>query len=67
LIWRIIQPQKIASALTYYISQTIGEKYLVSPNISLKDLWKDSDSRTPIIFVLSPGADPTNSLFKLTK
>jgi dynein heavy chain len=30
----------------------------------MRELWKDSDARTPIIFVLSPGADPTTSLLK---
>lgn len=47
-----------------YVIKTIGQKYLEAPNVSIKDLWKDSDNRTPIIFVLSPGADPTASLLK---
>lgn len=47
-----------------YIIKTIGQNYLESPNVSMRDLWKDSDNRTPIIFVLSPGADPTASLLK---
>lgn len=47
-----------------YIIKTIGQKYLEAPNVNMRDLWKDSDNRTPIIFVLSPGADPTASLLK---
>ena len=47
-----------------YIMKTIGQLYLESPNVTMRDLWKDSDCRTPIIFVLSPGADPTTALLK---
>jgi dynein heavy chain len=35
-----------------------------SINVSVKDIYKDSDNRTPVIFVLSPGADPTSNLLK---
>ena len=45
---------------------TIGQTYLEPPNVSIRDIWKDSDKRTPIIFVLSPGADPTSSLLKFS-
>lgn len=67
LISRVLQPQKIVSAMSYYIINTIGSQYLDSPNVTIKDLWRDSDSRTPIIFVLSPGADPTSSLLKFAQ
>lgn len=53
--------------MSYYITNTIGEPYLDPPNTTIKDLWKDSDCRTPIIFVLSPGADPTGSLLKFAQ
>jgi dynein heavy chain len=64
---RVLQPQKISTAMSYYITNTIGEPYLDPPNTTIKDLWKDSDCRTPIIFVLSPGADPTGSLLKFAQ
>ena len=50
----------------YYISNKIGNQYLDPPNVTVRDLWNDSDSRTPIIFVLSPGADPMSELKKLS-
>jgi len=33
----------------------------------MEELINDSDERTPIIFILSPGADPTQVLYKLAK
>jgi len=50
--------------ISYYVSNTIGDYYVEGLNASIKDIHKDSDCRTPIIFVLSPGADPTASLLK---
>lgn len=66
MIWRILQPQKIALGISYYVINTIGEYYVEAINVSVKDIYKDSDNRTPIIFVLSPGADPTASLLKFS-
>jgi dynein heavy chain len=63
-VWRILQPQKIALGISHYVINTIGEFYVEAINVFIKDIYKDSDSRTPIIFVLSPGADPTANLLK---
>jgi dynein heavy chain len=30
-------------------------------------LYQDSDAKTPVIFILSQGADPTTSLYKFAK
>ena len=64
MLQRIIKPEKVGSGMADYVIKTIGPQYLEAPNVSIKDLWKDSDNRTPIIFVLSPGADPTSALLK---
>ena len=64
VVQRVVKPEKIGSGMAHYIINTIGQNYLEAPNVSMKDLWSDSDERTPIIFVLSPGADPTSSLLK---
>jgi dynein heavy chain len=67
IISRVLQPQKIVAAMSFYVINTIGAQYLDSPNVTIRDLWKDSDCKTPIIFVLSPGADPTSGLLKFAQ
>lgn len=43
-----------------YILQFLGQFYLEPPQVSMDTLYGDSDVATPIIFVLSQGADPTS-------
>lgn len=37
------------------------------PSINMGDVYKDSDVKTPIIFVLSSGADPTQLVYNFAK
>ncbi len=30
-------------------------------------IYQDSDGKTPVVFILSTGADPTTSLYKFAK
>ena len=50
-----------------YVGSTLGEKFTESPPFDLEGAFKDSQSATPVIFVLSPGADPMAYLLKLAK
>lgn len=36
----------------------MGETYIKPPLFNLAESYKQSDSHKPLIFVLSPGADP---------
>jgi dynein heavy chain len=50
-----------------YISKTIGDLFIESPPFNLNDAFDDSTSTTPLIFVLSPGADPMSYLLTLAE
>lgn len=50
-----------------YVLETLGELFTKSPQFDLKGSFSDSTSTTPIIFVLSPGADPISYLYQLAK
>jgi len=48
-----------------FIRDEIGKMYTESPPFDLAGSYAESSNTTPIIFVLSAGADPTNYLLKL--
>ncbi|KAJ9459042.1 Dynein-1-beta heavy chain [Diplonema papillatum] len=65
IILRAIRPDKIVPAVTQYVvnDQKLGTKYTDPPIFNLEEIFRESpDPWTPLIFVLSPGADPNSDL-----
>lgn len=54
-------------AFTEYVKNHIGKMFIENPAVSMEMLHADSDRKTPIIFVLSQGADPTTQVMKFSK
>ena len=44
---------------TRFVAANIGPEYVDPPSFDLKAVYDTSHSKTPLIFVLSPGVDPT--------
>lgn len=62
LIVRCLRPDKLLLAFIQYVKRSIGDFFTESPPATMEKLYADSDKQTPVIFVLSQGADPTISL-----
>lgn len=43
----------------------MGEKFIQPPAFNMRQSFNDSTCQTPIIFILSPGADPMTELKNL--
>lgn len=54
-------------SFSHYVTQELGKQYESTSAGSMEDVYIDSDSNTPIIFILSQGADPTQMLLKFGK
>ena len=60
LMIKVVRPEKVMWGIAAFVQHTIGKFYLESPDKHMDLIYRDSDVKTPIIFVLSPGADPTS-------
>ncbi|KAM8863638.1 dynein axonemal heavy chain 12 [Spinachia spinachia] len=64
IIVRCLRPDKIVPAVTKFVTGKLGKKFVQPPPFDLTKSYLDSNSTVPLVFVLSPGADPMASLLK---
>jgi dynein heavy chain len=67
LILRCLRPDKIGPALRNFVAEHLGKRYVEPPPFDLSSVYKDSTCATPLIFILSPGADPMTQLLKFAE
>ena len=65
LVYRCLRIDRITVAVTRYVISSMGEKFVQPPVLDYAQIYKQSNAMTPIVFVLSPGADPAFDVFKL--
>ena len=67
LLVRVLREEKVVFAIQEYVSAVLGESFTESPPFDLEGAFSDSTNVTPLIFILSPGADPTDYLLQLAE
>ena len=67
LLIKLFKPQQLLYSLKEYVVRDLGRLYSVSPLTSMEMLFNAADKVTPIIFVLSQGADPNEQILGYAK
>ena len=50
-----------------FVEEELGHSFAHPMPVLMEEVFKDSDNKTPIIFVLSQGAEPTAQFLRLVK
>lgn len=64
---RCFRVERIFFAIVRYIRGCMGEAYISPPIPTFESIFDGSLSSTPIVFILSPGSDPSRDLIKLAE
>jgi len=64
VLLRVIRPDMLVPAISNFVESQLGDYFITPPGFDLGVVFKDSGPAIPLVFVLSPGADPLNSLEK---
>ena len=67
MLQSVLKPTKLMGCVKEFVRKEAGPFYIESPPFDLVGSLEDSSNITPIIFVLSPGADPIAYLTALAK
>eukprot|EP00931_Biecheleriopsis_adriatica_P059470 TRINITY_DN3558_c0_g1_i1.p1 TRINITY_DN3558_c0_g1~~TRINITY_DN3558_c0_g1_i1.p1 ORF type:complete len:4293 (+),score=1112.20 TRINITY_DN3558_c0_g1_i1:173-13051(+) len=62
MVLRCARPDRVLPAVLHYVAQQVGEKFVTPPPFDLAGSYADSSTIAPLIFVLSPGSDPSSAL-----
>jgi dynein heavy chain, axonemal len=62
LLVKLLRPTQIMQAIKEYVARDLDPRYTTSPVTTMDELFGSADRVTPVIFVLSQGADPIEQI-----
>ncbi|XP_055888364.1 dynein axonemal heavy chain 1-like isoform X4 [Biomphalaria glabrata] len=67
LVLKALRPDKVTNAMQNLVAQVLGQKFIEPQTTDLSDVFKESSTTTPLVFVLSTGTDPAGSLYSFAE
>ena len=64
-VMRCFRPDRCYNAVKLYVMGAMGEKFVQPPVLDYGRIYNQSTERMPMVFILSPGADPQGDIQKL--
>ena len=64
---KVYRPEKLMFAFKKYVHENLGDFFTSTLSITMELLYNDTNTCTPLIFILSTGADPMANLLKFAE
>ncbi|XP_056004113.1 dynein axonemal heavy chain 6-like isoform X1 [Ostrea edulis] len=64
---KVFKTEKTIFAVTEFVRENLGEKFVESPPVGLQTLYDDMNRVTPLVFVLSTGSDPMGAFLRFAR
>jgi dynein heavy chain len=65
LVIRCLRPDRMINATKTFIAVKLSEYYVQPPSLVYEKVYQQSSEKMPIVFILSPGADPLSDVAKM--
>jgi dynein heavy chain, axonemal len=66
-LMRCFRPDRVTISTQLFIIEKMSDKYVQPPVINYMKIFEQSSPFTPVLFILSPGADPSSDVFALAE
>ncbi|XP_076363131.1 dynein heavy chain at 89D isoform X2 [Tachypleus tridentatus] len=67
MLLRCFRVDRVYCGVMNYVESELGEHYVIPPIINFEVILEQSSPTSPVVFILSPGADPASNLTKLAE
>jgi dynein heavy chain len=67
LVINALRPDKFISAVAVFIERQMGKIFISPPPFDISKSFEDANCLTPLIFILSPGTDPMQSILSFAE
>lgn len=62
LVVQALRPDRLESAMTFFVCSQLGVTSIAPPPLSLTRVCEEAGSTSPVLFIVTPGSDPTQEL-----
>jgi dynein heavy chain len=67
VVLRSLRPDRVLFSIRNYVEHYMKKEFVDNKPTLMTEVMEESEAKIPIIFVLSPGVDPTEQLKKLAE